>query len=316
MDALKLDVIDHRSWHPRGVSATLVNEIYCRDTVETKEQGTSNEVLEERINIIPEALEITTNQPETYRVKVQWWYPGVVEEVIERGYDKVTTRKKRLNLEERLLGEASAKLNQKQSLQVHATKEKTVEEIFKDMQGDKNILPPLEADLSVAQSTDEVVRKARQRRQKIRSTPVVGGGLFGETFDHDKTKKMKPDSSQVKKPGEWKPNFNLGYRQGHKASLLWKAKRTTFEISSETLKALRKGSACDILDSRGISVATAGLRIMPNRHNVVNQLQGYIRTPQHLGYAIEESDSESEASSMFPGRGQERDRRDDSLPPV
>lgn len=34
MYKLGLEVIDHRSWHPRGVNTTLVNEIYCKGSID------------------------------------------------------------------------------------------------------------------------------------------------------------------------------------------------------------------------------------------------------------------------------------------
>jgi hypothetical protein len=316
MGNLGLDVIDHRSWHPRGVSTTLVNEIYCKDTIEIKEKGRSQEVLEERINQIREALEKAINQPKTSRVKVQRWYPGVVEEIIESVHDKkMTTSKKNLNLEERLLKEATEKLDQKQSLQTHATKEKTVEEILASMRGDKDTLPPVDEAQAVTPSAGDMPRKARRRRQKMRSTPVVGGGLFGESSEQEKEEKAKPGVSQGKKPGEWKPNFDFGRRRGHKAEIIVQGESYDIRISDETLRALRTGFSGDMVDSRGISVVGAGLGITPDRHNVVNQLQGYIRTPQQLGAIMEEADSESEASSMHPRHDHDHHDNGD-LPPV
>ena len=34
LSSLKLEIIDHRSWNPRGVNTTLVNEIYAKDSIE------------------------------------------------------------------------------------------------------------------------------------------------------------------------------------------------------------------------------------------------------------------------------------------
>ena len=44
MKHLKLDIIDHRSWHPRGVNTTLVNEIYVKDNLQAG-KGDSSERL-------------------------------------------------------------------------------------------------------------------------------------------------------------------------------------------------------------------------------------------------------------------------------
>lgn len=70
-----LDIIDHRSWHPRGISTTLVNEIYCKDKISV-EKGKSQEALEARIDEIQKKLEQTINQPDTSKVKVSRWFPG------------------------------------------------------------------------------------------------------------------------------------------------------------------------------------------------------------------------------------------------
>jgi len=70
-----LDIIDHRSWHPRGISTTLVNEIYCKDKI-LLEKGKSQEALEARIAEIQKTLEETISQPNTSKVKVSRWFPG------------------------------------------------------------------------------------------------------------------------------------------------------------------------------------------------------------------------------------------------
>ena len=60
MNKLKLHVIDHRSWHPRGVHTTLVNEIYVKDDT-PKVKGILS--FDERILEIQEAIEKVINQP-------------------------------------------------------------------------------------------------------------------------------------------------------------------------------------------------------------------------------------------------------------
>jgi len=77
MQAQKLEIIDHRSWHPRGVDETLVSEAYVQcHSLSTSEDA----VIEDRIADITEAIMTTINQPTTSTVKVQRWHPGSLPE--------------------------------------------------------------------------------------------------------------------------------------------------------------------------------------------------------------------------------------------
>jgi len=116
---LGLEVIDHRAWSPRGVTTTLINEIYVKDKIEIA-KGDSKQKLAARIEEITGKLEETINQPETSKVKVQRWYPGVIEEYTE-AMDDSDSGETKLNLEERLLEAATAELERKQALQTNAT---------------------------------------------------------------------------------------------------------------------------------------------------------------------------------------------------
>lgn len=305
--SLGLDIIDHRSWHPRGISTTLVTEVYVKDKIEVK-KGESQEVLNKRIAEIREALEKKINQPDEARVNVQRWYPGVVQEIVE-SYDEKSKRvgSKKLNVEERLLMEAEAKLTAKQTLQQQATTEKSVQEILASM----NTQPTLPSDMeegAVAVATGDAdaapakARRARRRRQKMRSTPVVGGGLFGETDTDSESsvgaEDVAGDLERTRKAmKQMKMDFNLP-RSGHKAELIVDGESYNIRISSETLKALRKGFSGDMLDSRGLS-SMHGISIEPDEAQVVNRLQGYIRN-MPLNKIVEEpaAESESETSSL------------------
>lgn len=72
---LGLDIIDHRSWHPRGITSTVVTEIYCKDNINA-DKGMSQETLEARIKEIQKQMEVTMNQPISSKVKVSRWFPG------------------------------------------------------------------------------------------------------------------------------------------------------------------------------------------------------------------------------------------------
>jgi hypothetical protein len=60
---LGLEVIDHRSWHPRGVNTTLVNEIYVRSNLLLEDGGTSEDALEAKKKAIEKALLDVIDQP-------------------------------------------------------------------------------------------------------------------------------------------------------------------------------------------------------------------------------------------------------------
>ena len=151
---LGLDVIDHRAWHPRGIDTTLVSEIYAKDILPrgTKPGNDGGEgggvsthhILENRLQEIKDELGLAINQPDVARVKVQRWYPGVVEEVIvecsdhNSGSQRFATsggrpprrQRRHLSLEACILQEASERLTARQTVQTAATREKTVQEIL------------------------------------------------------------------------------------------------------------------------------------------------------------------------------------------
>lgn len=227
-----------------------------------------------------------------------------MEEITTSIHENKRVRKSHINLEERLLQEAAAKLDKKQTMQISATKEKTVEEILASMKGDKTeAMPPApveegQAAAPVDLETGKPHPPARRRRQKMRSTPVVGGGLFGETGNDDEDERHEK-KSQKKVPGvsDWKPDFNFG-RSGHKAEIIVKGESYNVRISNQTLQSLRTGFSGDTLDARGMSMS--GIQIQPDSSNVVNQLAGYVRN-MPLAQISEDGDSESETSSMHRG---------------
>ena len=99
--------------------------------------------------------------------------------------------------------EAAQKLTESQAKQTEATREKTVDEILAGMQTEPS-LPPVEEGQPMPSGAPE--RKACRRRQKMRSTPVVGGGLFGET-DTEEEKEAKQEQRKpvvFGQPGSWR----------------------------------------------------------------------------------------------------------------
>lgn len=128
MQDLGLEIIDHRSWHPRGINTTLVNEIYCKGNIdpESLANGDETSVMEEKMEKVKAGLLEAIKQPvrircctyfpsvvyrisffgasnyqDVARVRVQRWYPGVVEELVEEVEVKNgSTRRKSISVQE------------------------------------------------------------------------------------------------------------------------------------------------------------------------------------------------------------------------
>jgi len=291
-----LDIIDHRCWNPRGIHTTLVTEVYARDRINTEsDKKDVNEALNERMEEIRQALVERIGQGEDARVKVQRWYPGVVEEIVEHVDEKKRHKShSKLNLEERLLTEAAEKLTKSQAAQTAATREKSVDEILAGMKGEPT-LPSVEEGKALDDSLP-AAKRARRRRQKMRSTPVVGGGLFGETDSRDLDDDRRDEKEKPNGKGSWKPDLFMP-TSGHKAEIIVDGESYNVRISDQTLKALRTGFSGDMLDNRGVQVN--GISIQTDESNVVNKLHGYIRNVVPMDKIMEEQDSET--SSMVGG---------------
>lgn len=307
LSQLKLDIIDHRSWHPRGIDTTLVNEIYVKDVLTLEKKGEAKDRLKERIDEVRDGIVSAINQPETSKVKVQRWFPGVVQEIVESVHDR-SKSKKNISLEQRLVSEAAAQMDQRQSIQTAATKERTVAEILAEM-GDAPAAPdpkPADAAAAVATPTD---KPRRRRRQKMRSTPVVGGDLFGGG-DHQSThgaEQEEPAAGGVPalKKKQWKPDFDFGMK-GHRAEIIVDGQSFDVRLNAAALKSLRSGYSGDMLDSRGISLDSVAVR----SGDVSNMLTGYVRNAMPMSQIIEENESDT---SSHHGKVQ---NKNGDLPPV
>lgn len=289
---LGLEVIDHRAWHPRGIDATLVNEVYAKDTLELGAGQTSQKVLETRMEEIRVHLEKVLDQPEA-KVKIQRWFPGVVEEITESTHEKPSDRKKsKLSLEASLLKEASANLNRRQSAQLLATKEKSVQEILEGMQGE--VLTGDEGELAPLPSAP----RPRRRRQKMRSTPVVGGGLFGETSAEEKEDDFRGSKGADGQPPSRLTMSALGMKtRGHRAEITVDGETYKVRLNEGTLRNLRNAFSGDFV---GLSEGE-GLTIQADTSDVTTMLKGFVRQGGPLT-RITEDDSESETSSAHGGK--------------
>lgn len=299
LQKLGLEVIDHRSWHPRGVNTTLVNEIYVRDNLILTEGKSTQQALDDRIETVKGNLMEVMNQPEVAKVKVTRWYPGVVSEIVDQVEEKVSTQatKSTATLEERLLNEATMCLETKRTLQTNATQEKSLKELV----GEMNL--PI-AENSTVPLGDEagapapVVKKTRNRRvrQKMRSTPVFGGSLFGEDTNNVQTTAIATSPTKTQSSSDTHGNNNDGLSaldafnrfrpSGQTAELTINGEAYQIRVSDDTLKNLRKGYHGETLDRKGFALR-GSIEIESANAPVVNMLQGYVRNTKLSNIAEE-----------------------------
>ncbi|GAX13284.1 hypothetical protein FisN_17Hh224 [Fistulifera solaris] len=310
MAKLGLDVIDHRAWHPRGIDTTLVNEVYTKDSILLDGTGKAEESLKERLVDIESKIRQVVGEEAT--VRVQRWYPGVVEEIIERTEERSKKSKPKISLEQRLLSEAAAQLDRKQTLQINATKQKSVEEILKMMDGEKD---PKNIAFSPLELGSKEQAPRRRRRQKMRSTPVIGGDLFsemvGESHADEEEKSDAKDRKKSKNP------FDFGVSTGHRAEIIVDGESYDVTISNDTIKSLRTGFSGDMLDSRGVSIH--GVSLSPSSGTVASQLKGYVRNMGALQMIEEEGGSETSSTSGLTSATHtdvKKTRTIDGMPPV
>lgn len=275
-----LDVIDHRAWSPRGINTTLVNEVYARSPVRIESNQTQQEALDTLIQDITNAISDIINQKDA-KVKVQRWFPGVVEEVVEE-----TSERQHKDIRQRLLKEATAALEHKSKLQTSATREKTYEELMGVTPGS-----PLEESKEETNIEDNKAfvptpsmdqppqQKPRRRlRHKTHSTPVVGGGLFGETVE---ARSGRDDSSRFRRvsdftgPKQEDLNFSLK-TSGVPAEISIKGQVFQIRISRDTYKNLKSGMEGQSKDSRGVPISGIEITAQDDAP-VVQRLQGFVR---------------------------------------
>lgn len=147
-----------------------------------------------------------------------------------------------------------------------------------------------------------------RHRQKMRSTPVVGGGLFGEGAS---TKKSDDDANEGEGVGKAALTKRLSKgsllssfkSSGHAAEIIVDGEVYKIRINDETFRNLRSGYSGEMLDSRGISVG-GGMTIEHDDAPIVSRLQGFVRNVGPLGMISEEpGDNESEPEDGKPKEG-------------
>ena len=300
LTALKLEVIDNRSWHPRGVDSTLMTEIFVEDDfflrTDDEEKG---RVIEDRITEVHDEMvkairqpvrcfgcarvffkckskinqsTLVTTSPKGATVKVTRWYPGVLQEIVEEVKskshisNKVSGKNSTMGVKDLLAREASHNLESKRNLQVAATKEKTLNEIKMEMGIPLDSLPKTPEEQAIAPPTGAPPTKTRRRvRQKMRSTPVVGGSLF----DDPKTSQIeKPKIDSADGPVANQPfSDRLG---GQSAELVVGGEVFKIRVMAETVHRIRSGYSGEMLDDSSVKFSSADV---PIEH----RLEGFVR---------------------------------------
>lgn len=175
---LNLEVIDHRSWNPRGVNTTLMNEIYAKDVIQHSEIDGVDVALDNRLKEIQTTVLEVFKQPNA-KVKVSRWIPGVVQEMHEEVVEENGVITKRLtstvtrkgsSISDLIAKEAEQKLEKKKEQQIKATVQLS------------SVLETQENIGSQAKRSSMPSSPVRRRRKRMSSTPVVGGCLFGENI--------------------------------------------------------------------------------------------------------------------------------------
>lgn len=258
----------------------MVNEVYARAHLDLEAKADPEEALEALIEKVRIALETTIGQPDTAKVKVQRWFPGVVEEIVEE-----VDENRKSNVTQRLLKEAATILERKQHLQTTATKQNTISQLMgADVQQPEAAVgeetkPDNQVTFAGIESKPvRAPRPKRRVRQKMRSTPVVGGGLFGETIEAKSGREGSTKISNMHAPKPSDLNWSLGGpMRGVSAEISVKGEHYNIRISRDTLRDLQKGFSGQLVDSRGIEISGMNIAASNEDAPVVQRLQGFVR---------------------------------------
>jgi hypothetical protein len=225
------------------------------------------------------------------KVKVTRWFPGVLQAIIEEvnsksSVSKTTTAVSPKSVKEVLAKEATKTLENKRNMQIAATKEKSLDEIKKEMgiplestPAAKEAQAPAVVDLGTPGAPTPPTTTRRRVRQKMRSTPVTGGSLF----DDPSTPEPKATAS-----GENRQPF-MG-NIGQAAELVVNGEVFKIRVMPETVQRIRSGYSGDLLDDASVKFSQ---KDVPLEH----RLQGFIRT-SNLGLRTISEDVSETASEQ------------------
>lgn len=205
------------------------------------------------------------------------------------------------SVKEILAKEATKTLENKRNIQTTATKEKTLDEIKKEMGIPLDSTPSEDTSPAAPALTDNAGgrsqptgRTRRRVRQKMRSTPVVGGSLF------DEPQPPAADEPQAGTGGDTLPGgvaeprrFSMGGGPGGQtAELVVGGEVFKIRVMPETVHRIRSGYSGELLDD-------ASVRFSQEDVPIEHRLQGFIRTSGMQTITEEESDTASEVGSEW-----------------
>jgi len=259
------------------------------------------------LETVKTGIEEVIDQPQTSKVNVQRWYPGVVQCIRER-----VDEKGRVNLSQRLLNEATSILERKQEIQTSATRQKSIAELTgggngnpQKALGEETVVDETQQGRDALHKKEEqegekTESKPRRRRvrQKMRSTPVVGGGLFGERIEAVSGREVNIVANQglSDKNHPW----SLGdIQRGLPAEITVNGQRFNIRISQETMHKLQNG--CDgSVDSRGIGTSAIDIGVGEGHAPITHRLQGFVRKQPLTQIDEDTVDFDSQVDSEDP----------------
>mmetsp|Transcript_29294 Transcript_29294/g.49924 ORF Transcript_29294/g.49924 Transcript_29294/m.49924 type:complete len:806 (+) Transcript_29294:129-2546(+) len=270
LSKLKVEVIDNRSWHPRGVDTTLMTEIFVEDDYFLSASEEETLTIEERIAQVSEAMTKAIRQPGA-TVKVTRWFPGVLKKIVEEVKSETSvTNSMGKSVKELLAKEATTHLESKRNIQIAATQEKTLDKIKAEMGIPLDDAVPEEKTVTFeslqanAQAPPPTTTR-RRVRQKMRSTPVVGGSLF----DEPPPTPNKPQADATG-GGDRQADPFSSMSGGQMAELVVGGEVFHIRVMPETIHRIRSGYSGEVLDD-------ASVRFSQKDVPIEHRLQGLVR---------------------------------------
>mmetsp|Transcript_20990 Transcript_20990/g.34631 ORF Transcript_20990/g.34631 Transcript_20990/m.34631 type:complete len:811 (+) Transcript_20990:192-2624(+) len=272
LSKLNVEVIDNRSWHPRGVDTTLMTEIFVEDDYFLSASEEETLTIEERIAQVSEAMTKAIRQPGA-TVKVTRWFPGVLKKIVEEVKSETSvTNDMGKSVKDLLAKEATSHLESKRNLQIRATQEKSLNTIKAEMGIPLDSPDEVPEEKTVtfeslgakAQAAPPTTTR-RRVRQKMRSTPVVGGSLFDEP--PSTPKKSQADATGG---GERRADPFAAMSSGQMAELVVGGEVFHIRVMPETIHRIRSGYSGEMLDD-------ASVRFSQKDVPIEHRLQGFVR---------------------------------------
>jgi hypothetical protein len=310
LTSLKLEVIDNRSWHPRGVDTTLMTEIFVEDDcfLHCSDEEAHVKSIDDRIEEVTATMTKSIRQPGA-KVKVTRWYPGVLQAIVEEVKSKSSTTSKNVtgmagmkSVRDIVAGEATKVLESKRNVQILATAEKSLDEIKKEMGipiehttqviAEPEPAAPQVTDLSTAGALPPPTTTRRRVRQKMRSTPVTGGSLF------DSPKQLQPEAPKDQGGRHTVAEPFRASLGGQSAELVVGGEVFKIRVMPETVHRIRSGYSGELLDDSNVKFAQEDV---PIEH----RLQGFVRTSGLL--TISEDTTETDSNVGSAKEGSEKD---------